>query len=329
MIYLLMPDSLLPEIARYGVPLLAGIAFLEALGLPLPASLALLVAGASAARGSLRPEIALPAAVAAVLCADNLLYFAGRYTGWWLLRILCRLSLNPESCIWRASGSFYRRGRLLLLFAKFVPGINSLAPPLAGSMKMPYAQFLWLDLAGALLYVGLYWTAGFLLGDLLGVILNGLDTLGRVLAIVTAIAVAVYAGYQVRLWIKNRSLRTIPRVSAAEAERILEAGGAQAYDVRSHGYYERGAARIRGSRRLEPNSLEQLTSVPQTTPLILYCTCVREATSLPIANMLRQRGVPCSVLVGGLRAWKKAGLPLEPVPPEEIVALPSFAISKR
>jgi membrane protein DedA with SNARE-associated domain/rhodanese-related sulfurtransferase len=322
-------DSLPPEIARYGVPLLAGVTFLEALGLPLPASLALLVAGASAARGSLRTDLALPAALAAVLCADNLLYFAGRYTGWWLLRILCRLSLNPESCILRAAGSFYRRGRFLLLFAKFVPGINSLAPPLAGSMKMPYRQFLWLDLGGAVLYVGLYWTTGFLLSDLLGVILKGLDTFSRVLTVLIVISVAAYFAYQVRLWIKNRALRTIPRVSPAEAARILEAGAAMLYDVRSHGYYEQGAARIRGSQRLEPNSLDQLTAVSKATPLILYCTCVREATSLPVANLLRQRGVPCSVLVGGLRAWKKAGLPLEPVPPEEIVALPSFAISKR
>jgi membrane protein DedA with SNARE-associated domain/rhodanese-related sulfurtransferase len=322
-------DSLPPEIARYGVPLLAGVTFLEALGLPLPASLALLVAGASAARGSLRTDLALPAALAAVLCADNLLYFAGRYTGWWLLRILCRLSLNPESCILRAAGSFYRRGRFLLLFAKFVPGINSLAPPLAGSMKMPYRQFLWLDLGGAVLYVGLYWTTGFLLSDLLGVILKGLDTFSRVLTVLIVISVAAYFAYQVRLWIKNRALRTIPRVSPAEAARILEAGAAMLYDVRSHGYYEQGAARIRGSQRLEPNSLDQLTAVSKATPLILYCTCVREATSLPVANLLRERGVPCSVLVGGLRAWKKAGLPLEPVPPEEIVALPSFAISKR
>ncbi len=323
-----MMGSLLPEIARHGVPLLAAVVFLEAIGLPLPASLALLVAGASAARGSLRPEVALPAALAAALCADNLLYFAGRYTGWWLLRILCRLSLNPESCILRAAGSFYRRGRFLLLFAKFVPGINSLAPPLAGSMKMPYRQFLWLDLAGALLYLGLYWTAGFLLSDLIGVILNGLDTLGHALSIVVAIGVVGYFAYQVRLWSKNRALRSIPRVSPAEAARILEAGDAMVYDVRSHGYYEQGAARIRGSQRLEPNSLDQLTAVSKTTPLILYCTCVREATSLPVANLLRQRGVRCSVLVGGLRAWKKAGLPLEPVPPEEIVALPSFATSK-
>ena len=320
---------MLPEIARYGIPLLSGLVFLEAMGLPLPASVALLVAGASSARGSLRPELTLGAALTAMLCADNLLYFGGRYTGWWLLRILCRLSLNPESCILRTAGSFYRRGRYLLLFAKFVPGINSLAPPLAGSMKMPYGQFFLLDLAGASFYVGLYWTVGFLLSGILGKVIQRLDTAGRILAVLVAIAVLIYVAYQIRLWIKSRALRTIPRVTPAEASRILASGGAAIYDVRSHGYYEQGAARIRGSQRLEPNSLDGPTTLDKTTPLILYCTCVREATSLAVANLLRHQGIECSVLVGGLRAWRKAGLPLEPVPPEEIVALPSFAVLKR
>jgi len=320
---------LLPEIASHGVPLLAGVVFLEAMGLPLPASLALLVAGASSARGSLPPELTLGAALAAMLCADNILYFGGRYTGWWLLRILCRLSLNPESCILRTAGSFYRRGRYLLLFAKFVPGINSLAPPLAGSMKMPYRQFFLLDLAGASFYVGLYWSVGFLLSDILGKVIQGLDRAGRIFAVLVAIAVLIYIAYQIRLWIKSRVLRTIPRVTPAEASRILTAGGAAIYDVRSHGYYEQGAARIQGSQRLEPNSLAGAAGLPKTPPLILYCTCVREATSLAVANLLRQQGVECSVLAGGLRAWRKAGLPVEPVPPGEIVALPSFAASKR
>src|SRR5690348_16080596 len=322
-------DSLLPEIARYGIPLLSGLVFLEAMGLPLPASLALLAAGASSANGSLRPELTLGAALAAMLCADNILYFGGRYTGWWLLRILCRLSLNPESCILRTAGSFYRRGRYLLLFAKFVPGINSLAPPLAGSMKMPYGQFFLLDLAGASFYVGLYWTVGFLLSSILVKIIQGLDTAGRILAVLVAIAVLIYFAYQIRLWIKSRALRTIPRVTPVEASRILASGGAAIYDVRSHGYYEQGAARIQGSQRLEPNSLDGSTTLDKATPLILYCTCVREATSLAVANLLRQQGIKCSVLAGGLRAWRKAGLPLEPVPVEEIVPLPSFAVLKR
>jgi len=320
---------LLPEIAHYGIPLLSGLVFLEAMGLPLPASLALLVAGASSARGSLRPELTLGAALAAMLCADNILYFGGRYTGWWLLRILCRLSLNPESCILRTAGSFYRRGRYLLLFAKFVPGVNSLAPPLAGSMKMPYRQFFLLDVAGASLYVGLYWSIGFLLSDVLSKVIQGLDRAGRIFAVLVAIVVLIYFAYQIRLWSKSRVLRAIPRVTPVEASRILAGGGAAVYDVRSHGYYEQGAARIRGSQRLEPNSLDGPTTLDKTTPLILYCTCVREATSLAVAHLLRRQGVDCSVLVGGLRAWRKAGLPVEPVPPEEIVALPSFASSKR
>lgn len=318
-------DSLLTEISQYGLPVLVGTVFLEALGLPLPAGLALLIAGASSKQPSLRPQLVLPVALAAMLCADNILYLAGRYTGWWLLRILCRLSLNPDSCILRTADSFYRRGRFLLLFAKFVPGVNSLAPPLAGSMKLPFRQFVWLDLAGASIYIAVYWTAGFLFSDILSSLLKGFDTFGRVVTSIVFIAVALYLGYQVRLWIKSRTLRFIPRISPVETSRQLLANEAAVYDVRSHGYYERGAKRIRGSERLDPNALHDLNQLPKDTPLIVYCTCVRHATSIAVANHLRQQGFDCAVLAGGLRAWRKAGLPLEPVPHEEIVALPSFA----
>ena len=84
-----------------------------------------------------------------ITISDTLMFLMGRYTGWWLLGILCRVSLNPESCILRSADSFYRRGRALLVMAKFIPGINTMAPPLAGCMNMRFTQFLRLDLAGA------------------------------------------------------------------------------------------------------------------------------------------------------------------------------------
>src|SRR5258708_34478685 len=88
------------------------------------------------------------------------MFLLGRYTGWWLLGILCRISLIPESCILRSADSFYRRGKTLLVIAKFIPGINTMAPPLAGSMNMRLRTFLRLDLAGAALYIGSYCIVG-------------------------------------------------------------------------------------------------------------------------------------------------------------------------
>ena len=97
------------------------------------------------------------------------------------------------------------------------------------------------------------------------------------------------------------------------------------YDVRSHGYYSHKAYRVKGSFRLEPNTLLQQTkSLPKDKEIILYCTCHREATSLSVARILQQQGFRSSIIKGGLRAWKKGGYPLEAVPPDDVVLLPTF-----
>src|SRR5580693_1962071 len=129
-------------IAQHGYAILIGAVFLEAIGLPVPAALVLLIAGAASAHGLLSLTYALGGSLLAMIVADILMFVLGRYTGWWLLGALCRISLNPENCIQRSADSFYRHGRQLLVFAKFVPGINTMAPPLAGSMNMRLAQFL-------------------------------------------------------------------------------------------------------------------------------------------------------------------------------------------
>ena len=143
-------ESLLSGLSQHGYTILFAIVFLESVGLPVPAALALLIAGGASARGSHHLPVAAGSALLALIIGDTLMFLLGRYTGWWLLGLLCRLSLNPESCILRSADSFYRRGRTVLLFAKFVPGINTMAPPLAGSMNMRFGQFIGLDFDGRL-----------------------------------------------------------------------------------------------------------------------------------------------------------------------------------
>ena len=155
-------ESLISQLSQHGYELLFAVVLLESVGFPIPAALALMIAGGAIARGSFYGPGTVLGSVSTLMLGDTLMFFMGRFTGWWLLGLLCRLSLNPESCILRSADSFYRRGRLLLVFAKFVPGINTMAPPLAGSMNMRLTQFFALDLAGATLYVGSYITAGFL-----------------------------------------------------------------------------------------------------------------------------------------------------------------------
>jgi len=318
-------ESWLAGVAQHGYLILFAVAFLETFGLPIPAALALLVAGAACARGFLNPWWALGGAVASIASGDILMFMMGRYTGWWLLSLLCRLSFNPESCILRSADAFYRRGRTLLVFAKFLPGINTMAPPLAGSMNMRFAQFLRLDAAGAALYAGGYLTAGFLSGNALETVTRGYLAFGHILAWIFAVAAVIYIA--VRIWIayRTRLAGDAPLVEPREAAHELSAGNAVVYDVRSHGYYQPKATRIQGSRRLDPNALNQeQLDFPPDKLVYVYCTCVREATSAQVASQLRQRGVLSAVIKGGLQAWKKAGLPLEAIPAEEMAALPIF-----
>src|ERR1700678_335496 len=172
--------SLNTALMQHGYVILAAIVLLEAIGIPVPAAVALLIAGGAVARGMLQAQYVLGIAVFAMLAGDTLMFFLGRYTGWWLLGLLCRVSLNPEACILRSADSFYRRGRTLLVIAKFIPGINTMAPPLAGSMNMRLATFLRLDLAGAALYVGSFFGAGYLFSDALGVVMHGYQAAARV-----------------------------------------------------------------------------------------------------------------------------------------------------
>jgi membrane protein DedA with SNARE-associated domain len=267
-------ETWIAGLAEHGYSILFLIVFLEAIGIPIPAALALLVGGAACARGALHPAIALPGALATMLCADMLMFLLGRRTGWGLLALLCRLSLNPESCILRSADAFHRRGRMLLVIAKFIPGINTMAPPLAGSMNMRFFQFLRLDFCGASLYISAYFIAGYIFSDILGSLMRGYQTMGSVLVSILIVGGVFYLAFHVRMYIKSRALRTVPTVSPAEALRDLADGKAIIYDVRSHGYYDRKAVRIQGSRRLDPNGLHlcHLGDLPAGQQVYLYCT---------------------------------------------------------
>jgi hypothetical protein len=185
------------------------------------------------------------------------------------------VSLYPETCILRSAESFYRRGRMTLLVAKFIPGINTMAPPLAGSMKMPVRQFLRFDAGGVCLYVLAWGAAGFFGSDFLGLLMRGAHTVGRVMEILITLAVLVYIVYRLVLYWKHRTYRVVPRIQVAElARRLAENPDCIVIaDVRSHGYYDAGATRIKGSIRLEPNLLPgNVGDLSREGEIYLYCT---------------------------------------------------------
>jgi membrane protein DedA with SNARE-associated domain len=248
----------------------------EALGLPVPAAIALVVAGAAVSAHVLSASAVLLVGCGALLLGDVAQFWLGRSVGWALLGFLCRVSMNPETCILRSAESFYKRGKTTLLIAKFIPGINTMAAPLAGSMKMQFWQFLRLDFAGIMLYTGVYLLLGYISRDFLVATLAGFQAAGRAMEILIAIALVVYIAYRISQAAKYRKYDVVPRVQVGELSARLASGDAihvQIADVRSHGYYDVGAERIHGSIRIEPNNLEEeVKHLPKDKDIYLYCT---------------------------------------------------------
>ena len=269
-------NNLFSLIAHHGYALIFAVVLAEAIGLPVPAALALVAGGAAVAAHTLSLPKALATAITAMLIGDTLLFILGGYMGWALLGLLCRLSVNPESCVLRSAESFYKRGKTTLLIAKFIPGVNTMAPPLAGSMRMPAQQFLRLDLAGASLYILAYGGLGFLFRDFLAALTRGFQAASHVFGEVLFVAAIAYIFYRFFLYNKNKVYRVVPRVQVEELARKLESDEKEKVmilDVRSHGYYDAKAERIKGSLRIEPNNLsEELKSLPKDKDIYVYCT---------------------------------------------------------
>lgn len=268
--------DLLAIMALHGYTLVFVLLLAEAVGFPFPAAIALVAAGAAVSSHAMSFGVVLAAGVVALLIGDSAQFWLGHFTGWALLGFLCRLSMNPETCILRSAESFYKRGKMTIVIAKFIPGVNTMAAPLAGSMKMRFGQFLRLDLAGSLLYASTYLLVGFLGRDFLAAILNGFHAAGRAMEIIVVVAIVAYAIYRFIQFRKYRSYSVVPRVQVQELAARLQSEGAsrvQIVDVRSHGYYDIGSERIQGSIRIEPNNLEEeLKHLPKDKDIYLYCT---------------------------------------------------------
>ena len=311
----------------------AFVTFLACLGVPLPVSVALVIAGAAAHGGHLSLLYLLPIVWSAALTGDTLLYLGGRFTGWWLLAGLCRLTTNPEQCIFRSADYFYRRGSRTLLFAKWIPGLSAMAAPLAGSLNMRLPRFLSLDALGAITYTSTWILSGFLFSRFIHQIEHGISSAGHVVFLVLLILVVAYALSWLTFYLRARRFASIERVPAADLHERLQVDDPDRLviiaDVRSHGYYDPGMQRIKNSIRVEPHRLEEeLIALREfmapECEVYLYCSCIREATSVRVAYMMNQQNCRTKVIDGGLRAWTKAGGPLEPVPEHEMQHLPRF-----
>ena len=314
-------------------PLGLGVVFLNVLctqlGLPLPATPTLVVAGAMAAQGRL-PAVPLYAlAVLACLIGDSVWYCAGRLYGARVMKLLCRVSLTPDTCVNDTQASFERWGTKVLIVAKFIPGLGLVAPPLAGATRMRAVPFLAFSLLAALLWVG----AGLLLGILLrGYIEQLLPQLaflgGRALTVLLGL-LALYVLY--KWWQRYRFFRALDVARIGVDELYAQLGTASppvVLDVRSQTARGIERRRIPGALLVPVQSVSvHAPRLPRDRDIILYCTCPNEASAARAAKVLMGHGIRrVRPLRGGLDAWIAAGYEVEVLaaePPPTDAAAPA------
>jgi len=265
---------LVESVARFGVPLVFANVLLEQLGLPIPALPTLIVAGALAAQGSLSgPQVVL-VAVAASLIADLVWYELGRRQGYRVLKTLCRVSLSPDSCVQQTESFFGRYGLASLLFAKFIPGFSTVAPPLAGATRARRVSFLAWDAGGALLWAG----SGFVLGALfhraIDRVLEVLASLGGGAIVLLAVGLVLFVAWKFSQRRRFYRVLRMARISPEELHGLIDRGEAPVVvDARSPAARRADPRRIPGARPLELSQIESaLAGLPRDREIILYCT---------------------------------------------------------
>jgi membrane protein DedA with SNARE-associated domain len=259
---------------HHGYSLLFGWVLVEQMGLPVPAIPLLLAAGALAGSGKMNLALAVSLALVAVILADLFWYSLGRYRGARILKLLCRISLEPDSCVRRTENLFVRHGARSLLVAKFVPGLNTAAPSLAGVFRMPMRRFMLFDSLGGFLWVAIFTGAGFIFSDQLEQIAVHALRWGGWLVVVLAGGLAAYilSKYIQRRRFLHR-LR-IARISPQELMNKLIAGEQiSIVDLRQPIDLEAYPQALPGALRIAMEEIEERHGeIPRDRDVVLYCS---------------------------------------------------------
>ena len=259
---------------RHGYTLLFGWVLVEQMGLPIPAIPLLLAAGALVGSGKMDLTLAVGLALIAVILADLFWYSLGRYRGGRILKLLCRISLEPDSCVRRTENLFVRHGARSLLVAKFVPGLNTAAPALAGIFRMPGRRFMVFDFLGGFFWVATFTGLGFIFSDQLEQVAAHLLRWGGWLVVVLAGSLAAYILWK---YVQRRRFLhrlRIARISPKELMEKLTAGDdISIVDLRQPIDIEAFPQMIPGALRIAMEEIEERHSeIPRDRDVVLYCS---------------------------------------------------------
>jgi membrane protein DedA with SNARE-associated domain len=257
---------LIQLIVERGIPLIWLNVFLEQLGVPVPAVPTLVVAGALSQDGKISSTHVLIAAVVASLLADWIWFLLGRRYGYRILSTLCKISLSPDSCVRDTEQRFERWGMKSLLFAKFIPGFSTVAPPLAGVTQGSTIAFLIYDFLGALLWAGSCVVAGRVFHHAIDRVLASLESLGWWSAVVIGFALVLVI---IVKWAQRRGFYKqlrMARVSVGELKEMMDRGETPLIiDARSPGARKRDPRRILGA-------VTGSDTIPPGVEIVVYCT---------------------------------------------------------
>ena len=297
----------------HGLPIIFGVIFLEQMGLPIPGVPWLLAAGALAAKGQFHWLIGLDVTVLACLIADFSWFYLGHYRGAQVLGLLCRISLEPDSCVRRTVNVFTRYGTRGIIVAKFVPGMSTIIPPLAGMSKLSPGHFLLFDGLASLLYCGTFMLLGAVFSNQISQIGAGLAHIGGSAVAVAFFFLVLYIGY--KYWQRQRLLHELrmTKITVDELDQMLNAGESPLIlDLRPSDELTSDPSIIRGAIHVGVDDLDKHSKeFPLDREIIVYCDCPNEVTSAKVALRLRKKGFTrVRPLLGGIEAWRKGKYPM-------------------
>ncbi|HEX4325620.1 MAG TPA: DedA family protein/thiosulfate sulfurtransferase GlpE [Burkholderiales bacterium] len=309
-----MMQHLVSLLAENGLWLVFGWVLMERIGVPVPALPIMIVGGALVADGRMSLTLLCLVALAACLLGDGLWYAAGRRYGARVLRLLCRISLSPDSCVKQSESRFERAGGPLLVVAKFVPGLATMAAPVAGAIRLRAGIFFFYTGLGSLLWIAVGAGLGMMFHAEIQKLFARLEGLGHVAVPVLCALLAAYAGF--KWWERRRlfKLLRMARISVDELWTLMQAGHQPVVvDVRSGVARKVDPRGIPGALPLEMERLgDQVQHLPRDREIILYCTCPNEESAAHVAKLLMNLGYTrVRPLHGGLDAWVDAGHQVE------------------
>ncbi len=259
---------------RHGYSLLFIYVLAVGIGLPLPADPLLLLMGALVGNHQYSFSASLLIAVIATLIGDILWYELGRFRGRWVLGFLCKLSLEPDTCVRKTEARFAKRGAGALLFAKFIPGMGLLSVSLAGISGIRYWLFLLADTAGCTLWAGSYLLLGRIFHREVDFLITWLGLFGRRAGLVIVMLLALYVA--VKFLERKQFLRKlrVNRIAPQQAFDLIESGQpVTIVDLRHPAELERDGFKIHGALILGPDDLRAGSlQIPRDQEVIVYCT---------------------------------------------------------